>query len=370
VLRETGGTAENLALLESGAADLATAQADVPAGRSARLVANLFSDAFQLLVRKESAIRTFSDLEGKRISVPSHGGQFQSFLNVAEHFGFSRADFVFPEDDESGAKFISGETDALFRVRAMGNPLITRLARGGKVRLVPIDQAAAMRIRTPSFEPSVIPQGAYLGNPPVPEADLATVAVQRTLVAHVRTPDEPVNWLTGVLMEDREEIARAIPDAFAEVRPLLASIRKPDDHSGLSAGIHPGAVQYYEKDKPSFVVSNADFCALIVTLVLLGGSWLWELKRWLGRKQKNRADAYNHQIILLYNRADVSGSADELEQVRHELMKILTRSVCDLDEDRISHEDFQSLRVIWQIAIDAVREKHTTLQAMAAGRVH
>ena len=232
-VRETGGTAENLELLEKGEVDFATAQADAPQGRSARLVANLFGDAFQLLVRKESSIRSFAGLAGKRISLPTSGGQFQSFLSVAEHFGFSRSDFVFVEGDESGAAFLNGNADALFRVRALGNPTLIKLAREGRVRPVPIEQAAAMRIRTPAFQPSVIPQGAYLGNPPIPESDIATVTVQRTLLARADIPDRPVIWLTATLFEDRDEIARAIPDGFAEVRPLLASISKPDDHPGL-----------------------------------------------------------------------------------------------------------------------------------------
>src|SRR5262249_51300691 len=49
--RETGGTAENLDLLERKEAQLAAAQADVPAGPSTRLVALLYVDVFQLLVQ-------------------------------------------------------------------------------------------------------------------------------------------------------------------------------------------------------------------------------------------------------------------------------------------------------------------------------
>src|SRR5262249_52319487 len=160
-----------------------------------RMVAVLFADAFQLVVRKESPIHKFADLAGKRIALPTRGGQFQSFLSVAEHFGLTRRDFEFLEDDDSGASFLAGGADALFRVRALGNPAVTKLARDGRVRLVPIDQAAAMRIRTPSFEPAVVPQGAYLGNPPIPEEDTPTVVVQRTLVAHSDTPALPVRWL-------------------------------------------------------------------------------------------------------------------------------------------------------------------------------
>jgi hypothetical protein len=39
-------------------------------------------------------------------------------------------------------------------------------------------------------------------------------------------------------------------------------------------------VEYYDKDKPSFVTEHADFVALIFSAVVLAGSWLWELKRW------------------------------------------------------------------------------------------
>src|SRR5271165_5534685 len=48
-LLETGGTAENLRMLEHGEAEFATAQADVPTGPSARLVALLYDDTFQIL---------------------------------------------------------------------------------------------------------------------------------------------------------------------------------------------------------------------------------------------------------------------------------------------------------------------------------
>lgn len=361
-VRETGGTSENLALLEKREADLATAQADVPAGRSAQLVAILYADAFQLLVPKDAPEREFSDLAGKRIALPTRGGQFQSFIHVAAHYGYTPSNFKFV-DDSTGEAFLAGKAEALFRVRALANPGITKLARAGHVRLIPIEQAAAMRIRTPAFEPGVVPQGAYLGNPPTPERDTNTVLVQRTLLAHNGTPEAPVRWITACLLEDREAIGRAIPEAFADVRPLLSSMRKPDPNTSFGGGVHNGAQQYYERDKPSFVQSNADFVALILSSTLLFGSWLWELKRWLLRKQKNHADAYNRHIIELLNRAQASTSQSDLAVIRTELTRILTVSVQDLDDDRISEESFQSLRVLWQIAIDTVRERDAAIQA-------
>lgn len=46
---ETKGTEENIEKLEKGEAQLATAQADIPAGSSARTVVFLYPDTFQLL---------------------------------------------------------------------------------------------------------------------------------------------------------------------------------------------------------------------------------------------------------------------------------------------------------------------------------
>jgi uncharacterized protein len=49
-LLKTGGTVENLQMLQDGRAQLAAAQSDVTPGPNARAVAVLYDDAFQLLV--------------------------------------------------------------------------------------------------------------------------------------------------------------------------------------------------------------------------------------------------------------------------------------------------------------------------------
>src|SRR5262249_56184256 len=78
-VRETGGTAENLHLLEQGHVEMATAQADVPAGPSARLVAYLYEDVFQLLVRHDLDLEGFAALPAKPIPLPRTRPQFPPF---------------------------------------------------------------------------------------------------------------------------------------------------------------------------------------------------------------------------------------------------------------------------------------------------
>ena len=85
-LLETGGTVENLRMLEDGRAQLATAQSDILPGPKARALAVLYDDTSQLLVPKNSPVQSLVDLESRRIAVAQGGGQFQSFLHVADHF--------------------------------------------------------------------------------------------------------------------------------------------------------------------------------------------------------------------------------------------------------------------------------------------
>lgn len=362
-VQETGGTSENLKLLENNQAQIATAQADVSAGAAARIVSVLYLDKFQLIVRIGSGVQRFSDLQGKRIALPKAGGQFRSFLDVASHFGLQESDFTFvgATEQESNEAFLRNQADAVFRVRAMGNPSILTLVKTGGVQFVSIEQAAAMKIKYPAFEPSTIPQGAYRGNPPIPAVELPTVAVQRTLLAHRNVDNEVIEAITRILAERRQEVADAIAPESADVRPLVAGITRPTTDSGLGAPIHPGAQAYYDRDQPSFIQENADLLALILTVGLLLGSWTWELKRFIERQQKNQGDTYRQEVINLMHQVSESKTLGELEAARQSLLDILTNAVQALDKDLLSEESFQSFRAVWQIAIDVVRERRVLL---------
>ncbi len=359
----SGGTSESLRMLSEGRAQMAAAQADIAAPAQARIVSILFADVFQLMVDASSKDASIADLKGKRIALPRRGGQFVSFVRLAEHFGLSENDFHFVgQDDRQGEiLFAEGRADALFRVRALGSVGIARLIRQRPVRFLPIAQAAAMRIKNPAMEPASLPEGAYLGSPAIPAADLPTVAVPRTLLAHSEADATAVRAVTETLMERRQEISDAIDPRFAELRPLLASIRQPDPGFGLGPGLHAGAQSYYDRNKPSFFIEHADYVGFLLTLVVLGGSWLWELKRLIERRQKNHADIYSGNVIDLMNQARTAASPEELESLHSRLLNLLTAAVRDLDADRISEESFQSFRAILQIALSVIERRRAAL---------
>jgi hypothetical protein len=368
-LLETGGTVENLRMLADGQAQLATAQSDILPGPKARSVAVLYDDTFQLLVPRNSPVKSLVDLQGRRIALAQSGGQFQSFLHVADHFGLHREDFQFlgASDQEAGDAFMNGRADAIFRVRALGDPSIQQLAQSGKVRFLPIEQAAAMKIKYPAFQPALIPEGAYLGNPPIPAQDFPTVSTQRTLLASDRANNAAIRAVTEALLERRQEMMDEIPAKMTEVRLLLVQTRRPQPQTGLGPALHPGALSFYDKDKPSFLLAHADYVGLILTVGLMAGSWIWELKRWMQRQQKTKADQYSNRVVALISGVQEVTSVAALDETWRELLKILTEAVRDLDADKLSEESFNSFRVILQIGMEVTKERRVLLTTTSTG---
>lgn len=343
---ETEGTTKSLELLQKGEVDFAAAQADVPAGDRARLVAILYTDLAQLLVPKDSKIKSFSELKGKRIALQPKGGQYATFLEIAKHFGYQEGNFIFLGEDQKSANqaYKAGKADAAFFVRALGNKAVTDLI--GMSKMLPIDQVKALQTKYPAFQPAVIPEGIYQGSPPIPAQDINTVAIQRTLVARQDLDLQTVQTITSVLNERRQELAKATPDEFAHVRPLMASIDRPLATGGTGIPIHAGAIAYYDRDKPSFIQENADYVALIITIVLLIGSWIWELKNWIERGKKDAADIYIEVAVELMQ--------DELtatpEENRMELDRIFMKAARDLMDEKISQESFRTFNEAYKTA--------------------
>jgi uncharacterized protein len=368
-LLETGGTVENLEMLEQGRAQLATAQSDVLTGPAARILAVLYDDTFQLMVPQGSQIQHFVNLRGMRIALARSGGQFQSFLRVAEHFGLHEDDFHFigSNDKIADQAFLNGQADAIFRVRAIGNPAIQQLVKTNKVRFLPIEQAAAMKIEHPAFDPALIPEGAYLGEPPVPAQNLPTIAVHRTLLARDSANPDAIQAITGVLMERRQEILQEIPAHLSEVRLLLVQVRQPDSQAAFGPAVHPGAISFYTKDKPSFFQAHADFVGLLFTVGFMIASWLWQLNRWMRKQQQNAANLYSNRVVTLIGAAQETNLIEPLDAIWSDLLAILAEAVRDLDAGKISEESFLSFRSILQIGMDATRERRAILSSSNTG---
>jgi TRAP transporter TAXI family solute receptor len=349
---ETAGSSENMRLVEAGRVDLATVQADTEVLPHVALVAPLYPDSFQLLVREGSTIRSVSDLAGHRIAVPPEGGgQFRSFWFLAAHYGLDPSSVTALPMSASAANFamLEGAVDAAFRVRAPGNASVLELIASAPVRLVPIHQGAALALKDPAVGPGTIPAGSYRGHPPLPVRDLDTVTVSRLLVARLGLDEELVRQLTSLLFEQRTTLVA--------ITPLAGFVTTPDRLATTSMPVHPGAERYYDREKPTFWERNARATAPLLSILALLISAVLALRARFQRAQKDRADRYNLELMRISEDARRSREASELFGLRDELHQILRKVLEDLEQDRVTREEFDFFSFTWQAADTVVRDE-------------
>ena len=339
----TGGSADNIQLLADGKIDLALVQADTVSRENVSLIAVLYPDMFQLLVRPESGIKEISDLEGKSIALPPiTSGQYSAFWFLANHYGLAPEGFnAIPMSAQRSARAIrSGNVDAIFRVRGPRNARIRILISQSRLSLIPIDQAQAMHLRQPAFRATTIPLGSYSGERPVPPIDLPTVAVDRLLVARNNVDDDTIRAITSVLFEQRRILMLRTP--------LAAFISQPEVTAGTLLPIHPGARAYYDRDEPGFLEEKAEFFAFILSFIVVLGSILLTVKRQLEERKKGRIDRYAVRLMDLEKEARNATSIPELNTYKEGLIEILSEVVEDMNKGRVSASGLQFFAFTWE----------------------
>ena len=357
---ETRGSLQNAALLDQGAVQLATAQADQASGRNARLIAELYPDSFQIVVRPESGIESIGDLSGKRIALPPEkSGEYESFWVLAKHYDLKPESLkVFTGTEQTTDwLLVNGDVDALFRVRAPGDSSILRLiqAVGGKV--LPIPQAAALRLRHPTFEQGLIPEGSYNGRPAIPNGDQPTIAVKQLLVAHTDVPDEVIAKIASVLFENRRELM--------DIVPLAGAIAAPQRTGESSLPIHAGVWSFWDRDKPSFFQENVEILALMVSLTVIVSSLFLHLA---SRRRKRFMDAYNRELIALAKAARDAPDFASLDRCNVELAEFVSRIVQATERGHINASEFTLFNFTYDAVEDAIKDRRLQLERAETAR--
>ncbi len=351
---ETRGSLQNARLLENGSVDLATTQSDLVIGTHAQLVAGLYSDAYQLVVRGDSEIRTMADLIGKRIALPpERSSEYNAFLFLAEHYHLPMSGMEIFAGTEATTDwlFLDGNVDALFRVRAPGDASVLNLIEKADSRIVAIPQAQALKLKQPALEMGTIPKGSYNGRPEVPDEDLETVSVQRLLLARSDAPENAIAKLTSVLFERRRELI--------DLLPLAGSISAPDRSSGTFLPIHGGAQAFYDRDAPSFLQENAEPIALMVSVLVILTSAYLQLS---ARRRKRVLDVYNSELLALAKKARAAKSFTQLDECDTRLAGFVGRVVTSAEEGQINSSDFNLFQFTYEAVEDAIRDREQQLE--------
>jgi TRAP transporter TAXI family solute receptor len=246
--RPSHASVENLRLLREGTAHLALSSldsmvskdvflsADDPNGISA--IGRLYDSFLHLVVPKDSPIRSFADLAGKRVSLgPVESGTEFTGMRLQHLLGVGPLDLRMAHS-ESAEHLRAGTIDAFLALTGIPTPAITGLLGDVPIRLVDLPNEAnalAAAYQGP-YVPATIPATTY--------GDLGpcrTVSVPNLLLARTSVPEDVVEVATRTVFTESERIAAGHAEASRiNVRTGIATGSVP---------LHKGAQRWFRSVK-------------------------------------------------------------------------------------------------------------------------
>ena len=252
----TGGSVANLNAIRAGEQDMGVAQSDQQynalkgegefkaAGpfKELRSVFALHPESFTVVARKDSGIKTFDDLKGKRVNIGNPGsGQRATIDALMKEKGWDTSVFQLASElkaSEQAQALCDNNIDAMVYVVGHPNGSIQEAASSCEAIVVPVTGPGVDKlIKTyPYYVVSTIPGGMYPGT----DQDVKTFGVTATFVSSTKAPDDIIYAVVKAVFDNF--------DRFKKVHPAFANLKPADMlKDGLSAPLHDGAVKYYKE---------------------------------------------------------------------------------------------------------------------------
>jgi len=253
-VESTGGSVFNINTIKAGELDMGVAQSDVQfnavKGRKQfkepfvelRAVFSLHPEPVTVVVRKESNIKTFADLKGKKFNVGNPGSGTRASLDeLIGAMGWTIKDFALASElkaDEHGPALCDGKIDGFFYLVGHPSANIQDPTTVCGAKLISVTGPAVDKLvkANPYYAYATIPAGLYPNNP----QETHTYGVLATVVSSTRTSPDTVY-----------QVVKAVFDNFSDFKKLHPAFQvlKPENmiKDGLSAPLHDGAVKYYKE---------------------------------------------------------------------------------------------------------------------------
>jgi uncharacterized protein len=248
----TGASVENVRLINKEEVELALVQTDtIDFAYYAKetfkekltkmaVIAVLYPEIIQVVVRGDSNIKSFADMKGARIGVGAPGsGTEANFRQLLDVYGLKKEDVKgqFLSFAESADQFKDRHIDAFIVTAGIPNAGIMDVNASHSIRILSIepDKIAALGNKYPFLTPVTVPANTYKNQ----TLAVNTVAVSAVLIASTKLKEADVYNLTKALFDNQAELASA--HAKGKELALEKAVK------GVSIPYHPGAVKYYKE---------------------------------------------------------------------------------------------------------------------------
>lgn len=245
----TGGSADNLRLIDGEEAELGTVQNDVSyfaytgtdsfEGEqitSFSVISALYAEYVQIVVRADSDIQSIADFKGKSISIGAAGsGVYTNALHVLEAAGLTLDDIdaQYLSFSESADGLKNKQIDAAFVCAGIPNAAVTELSSTVGVRLISLsdEEVASLIAAHPTYTNLKLPADTY----GLPE-DVNCIAITALLVCSNNLDEQLVYDMTKAMFEQEGILTHA----------KAAEITLENAFNGVGElPLHPGAARYF-----------------------------------------------------------------------------------------------------------------------------
>jgi TRAP transporter TAXI family solute receptor len=307
-------------------------------GEHVRLIAPLYPETLQIVVRTGANIKEPADLANKKIAVgPAASGTETIAWQVLEHFGIgkNKVQAINIAPLEAAEKLATNELDAVFVVAGLRAPVVERMltkAENQLLSLGPPDKVGGpidgIHIDAPYLLQSVIPERTYGEKPAEP---VGTVGVRALLVTRDDVDEEVVFEITEALFQNKLHLAQK--------EKLLAQLTEKFDPADAPYPVHPGADRYLRRNEPSLVERNVDLISLFLAFGGIGWSGVTALHAWRKNSQKGRIELYFANLAELTKSARNATTLPELEELLHALNETESKALSELASERLEAND-------------------------------
>jgi len=372
---------ESAAALQDGRADLAVVRPDVDLPTNGLTLAILRDQAMVIVSPETTGIDDFSKLAGKRLGIAAHkDADFWLLKNLLGYYGLTldtalagtkvpaKAVLLVPvEATDVGAAIQSRKVDAFVSIIAPSAPkalalveAVKSVSKGGKVNFVGVPDDDAIIERFPRLQAVTIPGGLFGGQPKLPSDDVKTVGASYRLMARSSLSRVVAADVTQHLFELRTAAAKTSDAAEYVLAPAYDTTVAA---TSARIPIHPGAIDYYEREQHSFVDRYGDTLYLLAALAGgLASAVAW-LRQRLAGLRRERIDEVTDRLLEIIDEARSLRDPEAIEALNIEIDRLAT------DVVRYAREREPEMRTMAAvgIAIDTAKATVADCRTLAAG---
>jgi hypothetical protein len=209
--------------------------------KSLRALFALHAEAFTVVARRDSNIREWSNVRGKRLNLGESGsGMYTVTRDLLQDADIAVSDLKIATELrqlEMASALCDNKIDAFTYMVGHPNASIKEATTSCASVIVPLSDALIAKVltRSPYYSAATVPGKMYAGT----DNDTKTIGVRATLVTSSKLADDAAYAIVKAVFDNLDD--------FKKLHPAFENLDAKQMLTGNTAPFHPGAIKYFKE---------------------------------------------------------------------------------------------------------------------------